>query len=212
MNRMRSILCCLIAGTLYIGTAEAADRAEVLAKFTPEEIVKFGEDIYQTPGQQTCQKCHMGNGQGEGWAGAADLRKPYKWNSFNGLGGYERLASDPEKMRAEMRTVLEYLIDQGGLKFNLQFKKAHPDVVIDWTKSVTPNKREYDMMMWGIVQTDHKIKIKKIQTDLKGKGVVLTDAEMRDLAICAVIEYVKTFEEPNKLPDGTEAPKILAGL
>lgn len=212
MKKYPFIGLSLIAAVGIAVVCQAADRTAILAKISPEEVVKIGEDIYQTPGQQTCQKCHMGNGQGEGWAGAADLRKPYKWNVFTGLGGYERLAAEPEKMRAEMRTVLEYLINEGGLKFNVQFKKAHPEIVIDWTKSVTKNKREYDMMMWGAVQTDHKKKIKKVQADLKAKGIELTDAEMRDLAVHSLIEYVKTFEEPHQLPDGTDAPKILENL
>ncbi len=200
------VVCLFFVGLILITTSVSADqpRADVLKQFTREEIVEIGNNVYNTKAENTCLKCHLA-GQGEGWAGAADLRKPYKWNAFNALGGYEALTNDPETFYKNFYTVLEELIENGGIKFNQGFSKEYPGIVLDWSKT---KKKQYDMMMWGTVQGPMKQKIKTIQTDLETKGKKLTDAEMKDLAIVAVLEYIKGLEEPHKKDDGTEYPKI----
>lgn len=208
-----TIVSCItlaIAGILMVSVAIAdQSREAVLKQFTPVEIEEIGKNVYQTTGENTCLKCHRSGGEGEGWAGAADLRKPYKWNAFTTLGGYEALEKNPEEFRKKFYTILEALAAEGGIKWNLNFKKTHPDIVMDWSKS-EKKKTQYDMMMWGVAQAAVKKKIADIQKDLESKGKKLTDAEMKDLAVYAVMQYIKGFEEPQKKPDGTSYPKIHA--
>jgi len=188
-----------------ISPVASADLATVLEDFSQEEIVSVGENVYQTPGQQTCLKCHRAGGEGEGWAGASDLRKPYEWNSFKALGGYEALEADPAQFRQNMETLLTYLITNGGLKTNIGFKKDHPEIKLDWSK--TDGKKQFDMMMWGTFQKEMKKKIKVVQAELAEEGTEIADEDMRTFATYAVIEYIRGFEEAN--PDSPDSPLIL---
>lgn len=184
---------------IFQGQAFAQVPENISGMFTTEELVSIGEQIYQTPGQQTCLKCHREEGQGEGWAGAADLRKPYTWNSFKALGGYDALEEDRETFLANLHKVLFYLIQNGGVIWNTKFKTVHPDVEMDW--SLTNGKSQYDMMMWGTVQKEMKDKIAVVQQELVDSGKEIDDELMKDLAVYAVFEYVKQFEEENEDED-----------
>lgn len=211
MNIKKSISSLFLTGLLCVSISSTGfcdqTRSEVLKNFTDAELLQIGDKVFNTTGENTCLKCHRAGGIGEGWTGCKDLRKPWNFTSFKALGGYEAMQKDPEKFRKDMTTIQEYLLANGGIKMNMGFKKDHPDVILDWSKSPT-SKGQYDMMMWGTVQKAEKDKIKEIQKDLEAQGKKLTDVEMKDLAVYSVHEYVKTFEEENKKEDGTVLPKI----
>ncbi len=208
MKKMQvyAVLFMLFAGGGYVFSEALTPREQVLAKFSKEEMVEIGKNIYQTPGAQTCQKCHRGNGEGEGWAGAAVLKQPHTWNAFLGLGGYEALAQDPAAFRKKMEAILENLITTGAIKYNLEFSAAHPELALDWDKTIK-KAGQFDMMMWGVAQPEMKKKVKEVyETLVKTKHPDVTEAEMAILAPHATLEYVKTFEEPNQ--EDTSKPKI----
>lgn len=206
MKRNSFFTAALICGVLLQTQAFAQVPENITAGFTHDELVAIGEKIYQTPGQQTCQKCHREEGQGEGWAGAADLRKPFTWNSFKALGGYDALEEDREAFMKNLQTVLYYLIENGGVIWNTKFKTVHPEVEMDW--SLTNGKTQYDMMMWGTVQKEMKEKIAIVQQELVDSGKEIDDETMKHLAVAAVFEYIKTFEEENEEAD--DAPLIFS--
>ncbi len=175
------------------------------ATFPKEELVSIGEKIYHTKGMQTCLQCHRAGGEGEGYAGAASLQKPWTWRSFNALGGYDELARNPAEFRKKMSVALTYLIHEGGLNWNKNFALKHPDVVYDWSKT---GKDKYDMMMWGVAQSEMKVKVKKVHEELAASGKTLSDEEMSWVAAVAAFEYVKKFEKAGKGKDGKPAAKI----
>lgn len=204
MKRTSFFVAAMICGAVLQNPVYAQVPENIASAFTHDELVAIGEQIYQTPGQQTCQKCHREEGQGEGWAGAKDLRKPYTWNSFNALGGYDALEEDSEAFLKNLHTVLYYLIEHGGVVWNTKFKSEHPEVEMDW--SLTNGKTQYDMMMWGTVQKEMKEKIAIVKQELVDSGKEIDDELMRQLAVVAVFEYVKTFEEENE--ENEDAPLI----
>jgi cytochrome c553 len=180
-------------------------RAQFDQMFTKPELVKMGENIYQTKGMQTCLQCHRAGGEGEGFAGAAKLVAPNTFRSFNALGGYDALAKNPKEFREKFETSLLYLIHGGGLNFNQNFSKDHPEIVYDWSKT---GKTQYDMMMWGVAQAEMKTKVKKVHEELTAAGKTLSESDMQWLAAYAALEYIKSFEKPGKLANGKPAPKI----
>ncbi len=180
-------------------------RAQFGQMFTKAELVKLGENIYQTKGMQTCLQCHRAGGEGEGYAGAAKLRAPWTFRSFNALGGYEALAANPKEFRNKMEVALLYLLHGGALNWNANFAKDHPEIVYDWSKT---GKDKYDMMMWGVAQAEMKAKVEKVHGELTASGKTLSEEDMSWLAALATLEYIKTFEKPGKLADGKPAPKI----
>jgi hypothetical protein len=93
--------------------AKVDPRAQFGQMFTKPELVKLGENIYQTKGMQTCLQCHRSGGEGEGFAGAAHLVAPNTFRSFNALGGYDALAKNPKEFREKLETSLLYLIHFG---------------------------------------------------------------------------------------------------
>ena len=193
---MKTMLLLLV-GLFMTSSVASADLASAKAQFSAEELMQLGEKIYQTPGQQTCLKCHRAKGEGKGWAGAAVLQEPHTWISFKTLGGYEALEADPEGFRNDMETILRYLVAQGGIKWNLNFKKQHADLYkkMDWKKA--KGKRQYDIMMWGLAQPEMKKRVKAIHKELTAAGKKLTSEEMDALALETVIEYIRGFEKPN---------------
>ena len=203
------ILLVVFGAAGYAISASTATSEQLASKFTNEQLVEIGKNIYQTPGAQTCQKCHTEKGEGGGWEFAADLRKPYTWNSFKGFGGYEALKKDPVALRKKMETLLEHLISVGSLKHNMLFATAHPEVAaeFDWTK--TPNRLggQFDMMMWGVAQPEMKKKVKEVHEKIVKPIVAdMTEAEMTVLAPHATLAYVKTFEEANA--EDASLPKV----
>ncbi len=212
MKMLRKSTFVFLAGMLGLfapsGVFCDQSRHEVVEKFSDAEILKIGENVYNTTGENTCLKCHRAGGLGEGWANCKDLRKPYDWNVFKGYGGYEAMEKDPETFYKNMYTTIEYLLANGGIRWNQGFKKDHPEIVLDWTKTPNKNNGQFDMMMWGTAQPITKKKIQEIQKGLAAEGKTLTDAEMKDLAVYSTLEYIKTFEEPRKKDDGTLYPKI----
>ena len=199
MKRITVLSLAVIFTLIFQVRAFSQVPENVSSIMTHDELVETGEKIFQTPGQQTCLKCHREEGQGEGWAGAADLRKPYTWNSFRALGGYDALEEDREGFLKNLHTVLYYLIQNGGVRWNTQFKSAHPEIEMDW--SLTNGKTQYDMMMWGTAQKEMKVKIAEVQAELVAAGKPIDDELMKDLAVYAVFEYVKQFEEENEDDD-----------
>lgn len=201
-----AVLLVLFAGAGYVFSETMTPREQVIAKFSKEETIEIGKNIYQTPGAQTCQKCHRENGEGEGWAGAAVLKQPHTWNSFAGLGGYEALAQDPAALRKKMEDILVNLITTGAIKYNMEFAGAHPELALDWDKTIK-KAGQFDMMMWGVAQPEMKKKVKEVyETLVKPKHPDVTEAEMALLAPYAALQYVKTFEEPNA--EDPSKPKI----
>lgn len=185
--------------------AKVDPRAQFDQMFTKPELVKLGENIYQTKGMQTCLQCHRSGGEGEGFAGAAKLIAPNTFRSFNALGGYDALAKNPKEFREKLETSLLYLIHGGGLNFNKNFTQDHPEIIYDWSKT---GKTQYDMMMWGVAQAEMKVKVKKVHEELSASGKNLSDEDMQWLAAYATLEYIKAFEKPGKLAEGKPAPKI----
>ncbi len=186
-------------------TAQVDPRVQFDQMFTKPELVKLGETIYQTKGMQTCLQCHRGGGEGEGYAGAAKLQAPWTFRSFNALGGYDQLKANPKEFRSRMETSLLYLLHGGALNWNSKFTKDHPEIIYDWSKT---GKEKYDIMMWGVAQAEMKVKVNSVYEGLLATGKTLSESDMQWLAAYASLEYIKTFEKPNKLADGKPAPKI----
>lgn len=193
------------AGVAQQPQVKVDPREKINQTFTKQELVKLGENIYHTKGMQTCLQCHRGRGEGEGYAGAAKLQAPWTFRSFNALGGYDALKSNPKEFRDKMEVSLLYLLHGGALNWNEKFPKDHPEIVFDWSKT---GKDKYDMMMWGVAQAEMKTKVKKVHEELTTAGKTLSDDEMQWLAAYAALEYIKTFEKTKKLADGKPAPKI----
>jgi mono/diheme cytochrome c family protein len=79
-------------------------------RLSKEQLLKIGEAIYNTEGQNTCLTCHGKGGTGGNQAGAADLRHPRTWRVYQLLGGEPALKADRAKFVQDLDTVLHDLI------------------------------------------------------------------------------------------------------
>lgn len=157
-----------------------------------EQLMSLGEAIYNTEGANTCLKCHGEGGTGGDQAGAADLRHPRTWRSYQALGGDEAFNADKEKFLKDLQTSLIYLIRNGGTKWNLSFNKKHADVKYDWSKVSVPDKaNKYNTMMKGLTSGPMKKQVGVAKKDL---GLKKTSQAMSVSAVAA-FSYVKSFDD-----------------
>jgi hypothetical protein len=181
---------------LMVMPALAADTiAEDVAKLNlaPEKLVELGEFVFNTEGANTCLKCHGKGGHGGDQAGAADLRHPRTWRSYQALGGDEALAADKDAFITKLETSLHYLINKGATTWNQRFLKTHKDVVYDWSK--VENADKYDSMMKGVTTGPMKKRLKELEEKLGDAGKNLKTSDLADVAAVAAFEYVKTLDD-----------------
>jgi hypothetical protein len=186
----------MIGVVLMVMPAMAADTiAEDVAKLNlpQEKLVELGDFVFNTEGANTCLKCHGKGGHGGDQAGAADLRHPKTWRSYQALGGDEAFAADKEGFIKKMETSLHYLINKGATTWNQRFAKTHKDVVYDWSKVEKADK--YDTMMKGVTTGPMKNRLKELQDKLGDAGKDLKTSDLADVAAVAAFEYVKTLDD-----------------
>jgi hypothetical protein len=186
----------MIGVGLMVIPAMAADTiAEDVAKLNlpQEKLVELGDFVFNTEGANTCLKCHGKGGHGGDQAGAADLRHPKTWRSYQALGGDEAFAADKEGFIKKMETSLHFLINKGATTWNQRFAKTHKDVVYDWSKVEKADK--YDTMMKGVTTGPMKNRLKELQDKLGDAGKDLKASDLADVAAVAAFEYVKTLDD-----------------
>src|SRR5262245_54468678 len=195
---MRWLLVAVYLGVLVLPAYAADPIAENVAKLNipKAQLLKIGETVYNTDGENTCLQCHGKGGTGGTQAGAADLRHPKTWRVYQALGGDEAFKADKEKFRQDMEAVLHDLIRNGAPQWNLKFPSAHKEIKLDWTKVTVPDKADkYNQMMKGITSEPMEKKVKEVGEQLKKDGKQLTPAQVRDVASVSDFEYVKTFDD-----------------
>jgi hypothetical protein len=181
---------------LAMPVAAAEDEiAENVAKLnlSQQQLLELGDFIYNTEGANTCLKCHGKGGHGGDQAGAADLRHPRTWRSYQALGGDEAFAADKEAFLKKMDTALHYLINKGATTWNQRFAKSHGDIVYDWSK--VENADKYDSMMKGLTTGPMKNRVKELQDKLGDAGKKLKHNDLADVATVADFEYVKSLDD-----------------
>lgn len=190
---MRSLIT-LVSLVIFVLPAYAGSIAETAAKLnlTEEQLYAIGEKIYNTKGANTCLKCHGKGGHGGDQAGAADLRHPRTWRSYQALGGDKVFEADKEKFRNDLETALYYLIRNGAINWNLRFGKKHKDIKYDWSQVSIPDKADkYNNMMKGLTSGPLKKQVKAIKKELKLKKT----SEARSVAAVAAFTYVKSLDD-----------------
>lgn len=194
---MRLLLMILSLG-LFVLPVYAGTIAEEVAELglTDEQLLKMGEAIFNTEGANTCLKCHGPGGHGGDQAGAADLRHPKTWRSYQFLGGDEALAANKEQFLKNMDTVIHELISGGATAWNLKFARTHKDIDMDWSKVTIPDKVDkYNSMMKGLTSGPMKDAVKTHLSDVQKNGKKLKTSELRDVAAVADFHYVKSFDD-----------------
>ncbi len=193
------VLVGLICLGLFVLPAQAADKiAERVAKLeiSEEELLKIGEVLFNTEGANTCLKCHGAGGHGGDQTGAADLRHPRTWRSYQALGGDEAFNADKEQFLSHMSAIIHALIRDGAPAWNLRFAKSHKNIKLDWSKVTIPNTADkYDAMMKGITSGPMKKAVKAMGKELAGNGKKLKSSRQRDVAAVASFLYVRSFDD-----------------
>jgi hypothetical protein len=195
---MRWLVTAVCVGVFVLPVYAADPIAENVAKLglAKEQLLKIGEAVYNTEGENTCLKCHGKGGTGGDQAGAADLRHPKTWRVYQALGGDAAFNADKAKFVKDMEAVIHDLIRNGATQWNIKFPKEHKEITLDWTKVSIPDKADkYNQMMKGITSEPMAKKIKDLQGDLEKEGKKITPAQMRDVSAVADFEYVKTFDD-----------------
>jgi len=195
---MRWLLVAVCIGVFVLPVYAADPIAENTAKLglPKEQLLKLGEAVYNTDGENTCLQCHGKGGTGGTQAGAADLRHPKTWRIYQALGGEAAFKADKTKFVKDMETVLHDLIRNGATQWNIRFPKEHKEIALDWGKVTIPDKADkYNQMMKGITSEPMVKKLKELQEQLGKEGKKLTATQMRDLAAVSDFEYVKTFDD-----------------
>jgi hypothetical protein len=195
MVRMLVLGLCVGVFALPVFAGEIEDNVAKM-NIPKEQLLKIGEEIYNTDGANTCLKCHGPGGTGGDQAGAADLRHPKTWRVYQALGGDAAFAADKEKFLKNVDVVIHDLIRNGAPVWNLKFPKAHPDIKLDWSKVSIPDKADkYNTMMKGITADPMVKKVKEIGEQLEKEGKKLDTNQLRDLAAVSDFSYVKTFDD-----------------
>jgi hypothetical protein len=195
------LILAMIGVVLLAMPAAAADTiAEDVAKLnlSQEQLVELGEYLYNTEGANTCLKCHGAGGTGGDQAGAADLRHPRTWISYQALGGDAAFEANKEEFIKKMETALHYLINKGAPTWNQRFDKAHKDVTYNWAGVKNADGKEvdkYDSMMKGVTTGPMKQRVKELKEKLGDAGKDLKPSDLADVAAVAAFEYVKTFDD-----------------
>lgn len=192
---MRWFLAMMAVGCFVLPVSAADTIAEDVAKLNlpKEKLVELGDFVYNTEGANTCLKCHGKGGHGGDQAGAADLRHPKTWRSYQALGGDEAFSANKEEFLKKMETSLHYLINKGATTWTQRFSKSHKDIVYDWSKVEGADK--YDSMMKGVTTGPMKNKLKQLKEKLGDEGKKLKPNDLADVAAVAAFEYVKTFDD-----------------
>jgi hypothetical protein len=190
-----TVLClCWFVLPVYAAD-EIIDKVAKL-NIPQEELMKLGEEIYNTDGANTCLKCHGKGGHGGDQAGAADLRHPRTWRVYQALGGDEAFKANKEQFVKNVHTVIHELIRNGATTWNLQFARAHKDIALDWSKVTIPNKADkYDSMMKGLTSEPMKDALDAMAAKLEKAGHKLTAGQLRDVAAVADFLYVKSLDD-----------------
>ena len=195
------LMLAMIGIVLLVMPAMAADTvAEGVAKLnlTQEQLVELGSEIFNTEGANTCLKCHGKGGHGGDQAGAADLRHPRTWISYQALGGDAAFEANKEEFIKKMETALHYLINKGGTTWNQRFAKSHKDVVYNWDGVKNADGKEvdkYDSMMKGVTTGPMKKRVKDLQDKLGDAGKKLKANDLAEVGAVAAFEYVKTLDD-----------------
>ncbi len=196
---MRWLLVAVCLGVFVLPVYAADPIAENVAKlgFTDKaQLLKIGDEVFSTDGENTCLQCHGKGGTGGTQAGAADLRHPKTWRVYQALGGDEAFNANKDKFRQDMETVLHDLIRNGAPQWNLKFSSAHKEIKLDWSKVTIPDKADkYNQMMKGITSEPMEKKVKEVGEQVKKEGKQLTPAQVRDLSAVSDFEYVKTLDD-----------------
>ena len=196
---MRWLMVAVCLGVFVLPAYAADPIAENVAKlgFTDKaQLLKIGEEVFNTEGENTCLQCHGKGGTGGTQAGAADLRHPKTWRVYQALGGDEAFNANKDKFRQDMETVLHDLIRKGAPEWNLKFPGAHKEIKLDWSKVTIPDKADkYNQMMKGITSEPMEKKVKEVGEELKKGGKQLTPAQIRDVAAVSDFEYVKSLDD-----------------
>jgi hypothetical protein len=192
---MRWFLAMIAVGCFVLPVSAADTIAEDVAKLNlpKEKLVELGDFVFNTEGANTCLKCHGKGGHGGDQAGAADLRHPRTWRSYQALGGDEAFSANKEEFLKKMETSLHYLINKGATTWTQRFAKTHPDIKYDWSKVEGADK--YNSMMKGVTSGPMKNKIKELQEKLGDAGKKLKPNDLADVAAVAAFEYVKTLDD-----------------
>ena len=194
---MRTLLVALCL-SWFVLPAYAGDIMATVTKLhlSKEDLVKIGEMVYHAKGKNTCLYCHGEGGHDGNQAGAADLRHPRTWRSYQALGGDEALAANKEEFLKKMETALVYLIRNGATTWNTRFAKKYKDIHYDWSKVTVPDKaNKYNNMMKGLTTGPMRKQLKKVQKWLAKQGKKVKLREARDVAAVAALEYVKTLDD-----------------
>lgn len=196
MRWLFGIVVCMGA---FIIPAYAADPiGEAVAKLgiSKERLLKLGDELYNTDGENTCLQCHGKGGSGGTQAGAADLRHPKTWRAYQALGGDVAFKANKEKMLQDIDAIMHDLIRNGATQWNLKFPKERKEITLDWSKVSIPDKADkYNTMMKGITTDPMAKKVKEIQEALEKEGKKLTPSQVRDLVSVADFLYVKTLDD-----------------
>jgi hypothetical protein len=191
---MRWFLAMIAVGCFALPVS-AGTIAEDVAKLSlsKEKLVELGDFVYNTEGANTCLKCHGKGGHGGDQAGAADLRHPRTWRSYQALGGDEAFTANKEEFVKKMETALHFLVNKGATTWTQRFSKAHKDIAYDW--STVEGADKYDSRMKGVTTGPMKKKVRELKEKLGDAGKKLKPNDLADVAAVAAFEYVKTFDD-----------------
>jgi hypothetical protein len=193
---MVRVLGLVLCAGLFACPVFAGEIEDNVAKLNipKEQLLKIGEEIYNTDGANTCLKCHGPGGHGGDQAGAADLRHPRTWRVYQAMGGDEAFNANKEKFVKDMETVLHELISNGATVWNTKYLKVHKE--LDWTKVSIPDKADkYNSMMKGLTTDPMLKKVKEVTEQLAKDGKKLDAKQSKELAAVADFHYVKTFDD-----------------
>ncbi len=190
------LMLAVIGIGLMVMPVAAGTLAENVAKLNlaPEKLLEVGDYIYNTEGANTCLKCHGMGGQGGDQAGAADLRHPRTWRSYQALGGDAVFEADKEAFLNNMDAALLFLINKGATTWNQRFGKQHKGITYDWSK-VDPKADKYDSMMKGVTTGPMKKRVKALKKMLGDAGNKLKSKQLAEVATVAAYEYVKSLDD-----------------
>ncbi|PON15654.1 hypothetical protein C2W62_22665 [Candidatus Entotheonella serta] len=194
------LMLAIFGIVLLVMPVAAGTIAENVAKLNvpPETLLKLGEEIYNTEGANTCLKCHGKGGTGGDQAGAADLRHPRTWVSYQALGGDAAFEANKDEFLKNLEIALHYLINKGGTTWNQRFSKAHKDVTYNWYGVKNADGKDvdkYDSMMKGVTTGPMKKQVKALKGKLGDAGKKLKSKQLAEVAAVAAYEYVKSFDD-----------------
>ncbi len=194
------LMLAIIGMALLVLPVAAGTIAENVAKLglTSEQLAEMGKDVYNTEGSNTCLKCHGKTGNDGDQKGAAKLRNPKTWVSYQALGGDEALAANKEEFLKKLETAVHFLINKGGTTWNQRFSKGHKDIEYKWDGVKNADGKEvdkYDSMMKGVTAGPMKKKVKSLKEKLGDAGKKLKSKQLAEVAAAAAFEYVKSFDD-----------------